>query len=184
MTESIRTLTQDPALQDKAADILMRSFLNKGNKAWPTMASARKELTECLAPPNFCLGAFVGEELAGWVGLRPMYETTWELHPLVVSPDHQGVGLGRRLLKAIEQEAKAKGLIGIVLGTDDEHDRTSLSQQTLNGDNLLNAMQQLTNLNHHPFEFYQKCGYSLVGVIPNANGRNKPDIWMWKDLSI
>ncbi|HII3367322.1 TPA: aminoglycoside N-acetyltransferase AAC(6')-Ia, partial [Klebsiella michiganensis] len=21
-----------------------------------------------------------------------------------------------------------------------------------------------------------------VGIIPNANGKNKPDIWMWKSL--
>ncbi|ENY3597990.1 aminoglycoside N-acetyltransferase AAC(6')-Ia, partial [Acinetobacter baumannii] len=30
---------------------------------------------------------------------------------------------------------------------------------------------------------YKKCGYMIVGIIPNANGKRKPDIWMWKDIS-
>lgn len=183
MEVSIASLTERPHTHDAAARLLTSAFLARGNSAWPTFDSAQKELEECLASPNLCLGVFIDDELAGWVGLRPMYDKTWELHPLVIATEHQGKGLGRQLLQAIEQEAIDKGLLGIMLGTDDEHDQTSLSQQTLNGDNLLNAMQHLTNLNHHPFEFYQKCGYSLVGVVPNANGKNKPDIWMWKDLS-
>ena len=32
----------------------------------------------------------------------------------------------------------------------------------------------------HPYEFYVKMGYKIVGVIPDANGIGKPDIWMAK----
>jgi hypothetical protein len=31
-------------------------------------------------------------------------------------------------------------------------------------------------------EFYQKLGYVIVGVIPDANGFGKPDIFMAKRL--
>ncbi len=161
----------------------MEAFLAKGNNAWPDLASACKEVDACVADPNLCIGLLMDGKLAGWVGLRSMYDRTWELHPLVVAPDQQGQGVGRALLQAIEQRAREHGLIGIVLGSDDELFETSLSQTNINGSNALVEMQQLTNLKRHPFEFYQKCGYSVVGIIPNANGKNKPDIWMWKDLT-
>lgn len=35
----------------------------------------------------------------------------------------------------------------------------------------------------HPYEFYQKLGYSIVGVLPDANGFEKPDIFMAKRVS-
>ncbi|EPU1074472.1 aminoglycoside N-acetyltransferase AAC(6')-Ia, partial [Klebsiella pneumoniae] len=41
----------------------------------------------------------------------------------------------------------------------------------------------IKNIKNHPYEFYQKCGYSIVGVIPDANGKRKPDIWMWKKIN-
>jgi aminoglycoside 6'-N-acetyltransferase I len=35
---------------------------------------------------------------------------------------------------------------------------------------------------NHPFEFYGKNGYKIVGVIPDANGFEKPDIIMTKRI--
>jgi aminoglycoside 6'-N-acetyltransferase I len=111
-----------------------------------------------------------------------MYKQTWELHPLVVAKEYQNLGLGRRLLSELEAQAKAQGLIGIFLGTDDETYSTSLSQVTLTEANLWAEISRIKNLNHHPYEFYQRCGYMITGVVPNANGPGKPDIWMWKSL--
>ena len=168
-------------LKLQAARILINAFGEIGS-AWPNMKSAIEEVEECIDLPNVCLGLCDGDRLLGWVGLRPMYEKTWELHPLVVAPKAQGKGVGRLLMVEIEREAKARGLIGIALGSDDEHFRTSLSQVDIDGTNIFDQMRGIRNLAGHPYEFYQKCGYMIVGMIPNANGKRKPDIWMWKGL--
>ena len=34
----------------------------------------------------------------------------------------------------------------------------------------------------HPFLFYRKLGYVVTGVMPDANGRGRPDIFMSKRL--
>ena len=44
--------------------------------------------------------------------------------------------------------------------------------------NLHEKMQGIRNVNHHPFAFYRKLGYTLVGVLPDANGFGKPDLYM------
>jgi aminoglycoside 6'-N-acetyltransferase I len=41
---------------------------------------------------------------------------------------------------------------------------------------------QIKNLRGHPYEFYQKLGFVIVGVLPDANGPGKPDIYMAKPL--
>ncbi|MEX2320239.1 MAG: GNAT family N-acetyltransferase, partial [Saccharospirillum sp.] len=79
-------LSEKPALHDAAARLLMDAFLAKGNTAWPTLERARQTLDECAGAPNLCLGLLSNGTLAGWGGLRPMYDKTWELHPLVVAP--------------------------------------------------------------------------------------------------
>jgi hypothetical protein len=33
-------------------------------------------------------------------------------------------------------------------------------------------LSQITNLHEHPFEFYQKLGFVITGVVPDANGAN------------
>ena len=43
-------------------------------------------------------------------------------------------------------------------------------------------IKNIQNLKGHPYTFYQKVGYQIVGVIPNANGIGKPDIWLAKSL--
>lgn len=40
----------------------------------------------------------------------------------------------------------------------------------------------IRNLRDHPYEFYPKMGFAIVGVMPDANGIGKPDIFMAKRL--
>lgn len=79
----------------------------------------------------------------------------------------------------MEKEVASIGGITIYLGTDDKFNKTSLSNTDLYEDTY-KKIECIENINKHPFEFYIKMGYKIVGVIPDANGIGKPDIWMAK----
>ena len=76
---------------------------------------------------------------------------------------------------------KKRGGSVVFLGSDDENNRTSLGGIDLYP-NPLEHVAKLENKGGHPYEFYQKCGYTITGLIPDANGPGKPDIWMTKRL--
>ena len=167
----------------QAAEILYVTFTGADRNRWlKNQKEAFDEVKECIEKPNICIGIKTGNELVGWAGIRPMYEKTWELHPMAIKGEYQGKSYGRMLLKEIEERAYLNGIIGLVVGSDDETNSTSVSEKEINGENIFEAIKNIKNHKCHPFEFYQKCGYSIVGLIPNANGQNKPDIWLWKDI--
>ena len=45
---------------------------------------------------------------------------------------------------------------------------------------VLGHLANLENLRGHPYEFYAKLGFSIIGVMPDAKGWSKPDIYMAK----
>ena len=45
---------------------------------------------------------------------------------------------------------------------------------------VLEHLARIQNLRQHPYEFYQKLGFVIVGVMPDANGVGKPDIYLAK----
>lgn len=49
--------------------------------------------------------------------------------------------------------------------------------------NLWEQIANIRNFKRHPYEFYQKLGYVIVGVMPDANGTGKPDIIMAKRVA-
>ena len=120
--------------------------------------------------------------VAGWIGGNLQYDgLVWELHPLVVKSDLQGTGIGRALVLDFEEQVRLHGALTIMLGADDEDNRTSLSNVDLYEDTWT-KIKEIRNLNGHPYEFYQKMGYTIIGVIPDANGIGKPDIIMSKRI--
>jgi aminoglycoside 6'-N-acetyltransferase I len=68
------------------------------------------------------------------------------------------------------------------LGTDDTDGRTSLAGQDLYAD-LWEQLRCIRNLADHPFSFYLRLGFSVVGVVPDANGFGRPDILMAKRVA-
>lgn len=122
------------------------------------------------------------DQVLGIVGARPQYGTTgWELHPLAVHMDHRQQGIASSLMHAIEAEVIDHGGIVMYLGSDDEFDQTSLSTVDL-FEHPFEKILTIENISHHPYSFYEKHGYQIVGVVPDANGFYKPDIIMAKRL--
>lgn len=46
--------------------------------------------------------------------------------------------------------------------------------------NVLEHLANIENLRGHPYAFYQRLGFSIIGAMPDANGQGKPDIFMAK----
>ena len=171
-------------LMHQAAALLHNGFQEMAPNAWPDMESALKEVHECMEDGRILLGALNERgELMGWIGGIPQYDgNVWELHPLVVAQKLRRRGIGRALVLAFEAEVKIRGGITLTLGTDDEMGLTSLAGKDLYQDTF-GQIARIQNIKNHPFEFYQKLGYQIVGVLPDANGLGKPDIYMAKRVS-
>jgi aminoglycoside 6'-N-acetyltransferase I len=105
----------------------------------------------------------------------------WELHPLAVQPSLQGQGIGQALVTDFEEQVRQRGGLTIMLGTDDVDHMTSLSDVNLY-ENTWEKIRDIQNFKRHPYEFYQRLGFVITGVVPDANGRGKPDIYMSKKV--
>ena len=46
--------------------------------------------------------------------------------------------------------------------------------------NVFEHIAKIKNLRGYPYQFYQKLGFVIVGVMSDANGRGKPDVYMAK----
>ena len=102
---------------------------------------------------------------------------------MVVRRAHRRRGIGRQLAAAFETEARNRGGLTATLGTDDDSGMTSLSGVNLY-DGVARHLSALRDLGrNHPFLFYMKLGYVVTGVMPDANGRGRPDIYMSKSLA-
>ncbi|MCG8604622.1 GNAT family N-acetyltransferase [bacterium] len=165
----------------QVADILVLGFKESAPDAWPDLISAMKEIQESFSTDRISRVALDANGNAiGWIaGIRQYEGKSWELHPLVVRPDRQRRGIGTALVADLEAIVKSRGGVTVYLGTDDEVNLTSLSDVDLYP-NVLGHLSKFENSRGHPYEFYQKVGYEVVGVIPDANGWGKPDILMAK----
>ena len=170
----------DSAAIERAAALLVSGFAEHWPDSWPDQAAALEEVHEALEKEKICRAAFdENGHLLGWISGQPMYASVWELHPMVVDPALQGKGIGRALVADLEQQVAQRGGVTLFLGSDDENAMTSLGGVDLYPD-VFAHLQQIKNLRKHPYEFYQKCGFALIGVVPDANGLGKPDILMAK----
>ncbi len=168
-------------LIQQAAQLLVDAFREHWLEAWPTFEEGLKEIHEMLEPERICRAA-VDEQgnLLGIIGGIPGYDgNVWELHPLTVQATMQGKGIGRALVEDFEEQVRLRDGLTITLGSDDEDSMTSLSNVDL-FENTWEKILNIRNLKRHPFEFYQKMGYAITGVVPDANGIGKPDILMAK----
>lgn len=167
---------------DETARILFDAMRPR-SAAWPTIDTARREVVASLEPGKISRIALDDGAVVGWVGGQPHYDgNVWELHPMAVAPAHHGRRIGTALVRDLETQVARRGALTLYLGSDDEQDETSLAGADLYAD-LPSALKGVRNLRRHPYEFYQRLGFSIVGVIPDANGRGRPDILMAKRVA-
>jgi aminoglycoside 6'-N-acetyltransferase I len=171
----------DQIFLQQAAQLMVDAFREHWLEAWPTFEDGLEEANE-LFEEGKIVRAAVDEEgnLLGFIGGISQYDGhVWELHPLAAQPSMQGKGVGRALVEDFEEQVRQRGGLTVTLGSDDEDNMTSLSNVDLYED-LWGKVKNIQNLKGHPFEFYQKMGYIITGVVIDANGRGKPDILMSK----
>jgi aminoglycoside 6'-N-acetyltransferase I len=167
----------------QVARLLVDEFRDTGSEAWSDFEAALSEVRESFMQGRISRVA-VDEtgNVQGWIGGIEEYNGhVWELHPLVVHRDCQRQGVGRALVMDLEQQVGQRGATTIRLGTDDENFRTSVGGIDLYP-GVLEKLRAIRNLRGHPFEFYRKVGFEIVGIVPDANGFGKPDIWMAKRI--
>ncbi len=179
----ISMLPNNADLIQQAAQLLVDAFREHWSDAWPTIEDGLKEVHEMLENERICrIAVDENGDLLGIIGGIPTYDGhVWELHPLAVQPSMQGQGIGGALVQDFEEQVRSRGALTITLGTDDVDGMTSLANIDLY-ENLWEKVRDIRNLKNHPHEFYQKMGYIITGVVPDANGIGKPDILMSKKL--
>jgi aminoglycoside 6'-N-acetyltransferase I len=171
-------------LIDQAAAILHAAFLRRSDD-WQEIDSARAEVVESLADERISRVAVApGGDVVGWIGAIPTYAgRVWEIHPLVVDASHRRRGIGRALVEDLERIVAARGALTLWLGSDDENDETTASGMDLYGD-VPGAIRNLKKIGGgHPYPFYVRLGFHVTGLLPDANGRGKPDIFFAKRVA-
>ena len=171
---------QPGSIRDAAAEFLVAEF--DAPSGWRDRASATSEVARVLRD-GFARAVVEDGRLAGWVGALPEYNgRVWELHPIVVQRAYRRRGVGRLLVAALEKEVRHRGGLTITLGTDDDSGMTSLTDVDLYAD-VPRHIRELRDLGRgHPFLFYLQLGFVVTGVMPDANGPGKPDIYMSKPV--
>jgi len=170
-----------PGAVDEVAAFMPRCFARWGYL--PSVAAARAEVLDSLGPARLSRVA-VGEDgrVLGWYGgIREYDGRVWELHPMAVRPDHQRRGIGRMLMTDFEAQVRERGGSTAVLVTDDVDGATTAHGLDLYPE-IWRHIRDLKVLADHPVAFYQRCGYAVYGLLPDASGWRKPGILMAKRL--
>ncbi len=158
----------------------MRAFAHAPSGYGASLA-AREEVRRLHDDDRLGLAALENERVLGYVGAIKVYRRGWELHPLAVDPSWQRRGIGSMLVRALEDRARSEGVLTLYLGTDDETGGTTLFGMDLFPDPLT-LLRSVEVTSPHPIAFYRRLGFAVTGVLPDVNGRGKPDIFMAKRL--
>ena len=146
---------------------------------YPSQVRAMGEVRASLGEGRISRVAVLPDgELRGWIAAASHYKGyVWELHPLVVGGAFRRQGIGRALVRDLVKQVKARGGRTIWTSTEGKTGGTSLSGAEL-FPGVLDRLKNIQGLHEHPFEFYRKAGFEVIGVMPDAGGPGKPDIYM------
>ncbi|MGI9626791.1 MAG: GNAT family N-acetyltransferase [Longimicrobiales bacterium] len=166
----------DVALREQLAVIAFEAAAINAPAWLPTLDDARKEVDDATMKGQVARVLFdeAGAPI-GWASCAHQYDGVWELHPMLIAPAHHRRGYGTKLARDIERQVASRGASVLVLSTSDSTNATSLSDTDLYGDPI-DALANLTFNKDHPVRFWQRIGYRVVGVVPDAEGPGIPSI--------
>jgi aminoglycoside 6'-N-acetyltransferase I len=172
----------DSARIEGAARLLHAAFAPLG--AWTTVAESQQEVLESLGPDRVSRVALGADgAVLGWIGAIREYDgLVWQLHPIVVDEASRRRGVGRALVRDLETMLAARGGLTLYAGSDDLAGETSLGGSDLYSA-LPDAFHTVRSWGRHPLPFYRRLGFHVIGVMPDANGPGRPDIFLGKRLS-
>ena len=81
----------------------------------------------------------------------------------------------------LEAILTARGALTLWAGSDDLAGETSLGGVDLYS-TLPEAFGAVHSWGKHPLPFYRRLGFQIIGVMPDANGPGRPDIFLGKRL--
>ena len=137
-----------------------------------------------LAPALLAVGYILGYQksavmvsgsLISWLVLIPLIALVGDGLPTPLFPET------RSLVRDLEDRVRALGIHTMFVGSDDELGQTSLAGVDLYPD-VIGHLARLQNLRDHPLGFYQRLGYSVIRVMPDANGFGQHDIYLARRL--
>jgi aminoglycoside 6'-N-acetyltransferase I len=174
----------DKELIDSLAILSVRAGRAHAPDWLRTVQDAHEVIEEALQPDKACRALLDDGKPLGWVAAGPAWGRVWELHPLLVDPDHQRRGYGRLLADDIERFAADAGALTMQLSTSDTTGATTLSGVDLYADpaGALSRIGVVDERAGHAFQFWCKLGYTVVGVLPDAEGPGMPSISLAKRL--
>jgi aminoglycoside 6'-N-acetyltransferase I len=150
---------------------------------WPTLDDAMNEINELLVPQNTLLAVVENDTVLGWGGILSKYDGhVFEIHPLAVRSDRRKQGLGKAIVAALEDEARKQGGLTMLACADDEKGNGGTSFANVDLYEDLPEKIKYFSPGTHQSGFYLKLGYKIIGVMPDANGPGKPDIYLGKRL--
>jgi aminoglycoside 6'-N-acetyltransferase I len=167
----------------EAASVLFRAAA-RVSSVFPAPEAALGELLELTRRAgSFTFVALnLNSEVCGLVAASPRAASAvLEVYPLAVDPPFQRRGVGRALLRALESAALRRGFTTLLLAVDDEIGQTSLAGRTLFPDPLA-PMTRFIPPASHPSAFLKRLGFALTGVIPEAAGPGRPQLWFAKSI--
>jgi len=168
---------------EDAAKLLHAAFSPLG--VWTTLTEARQEVVESLGADRVSRVALdVEGAVIGWIGAIREYDgLVWQLHPIVVDAAQRRHGVGRALVVDLEAILTARGGLTLWAGSDDLAEETSLGGVDLYSA-LPDAFSAVRSWGNHPLPFYRRLGFHVIGVMPDANGPGRPDIFLAKRLGV
>jgi ribosomal-protein-alanine N-acetyltransferase len=127
-------------------------------RAYPTPWSRSMVASELAKPTSICLGAFEGDELAGYV-INSRYVDAWHVMNVAVDPDRQRRGIATALLERLFD-----------LTRDDERRGYTLEVRVSNGGAI---------------RLYEKLGFEARGIRRGYYTDNREDaLIMWRDARL